>query len=172
MVIFALFWLYCVVTYLNYYFGSYNIESAKAFQFRFNEAAQTAFENKSNYEYVIIDDKTDSALMNYLFVSSYDPANFQELTKAGSLTQEIDKNFRAYKLDNVYLMQPRARNWDEAFALNQFNFNYLLIVTPEQMNEEDPQKINLKLTRNQNLKKTIYYKSGLPAFYVIESKKP
>lgn len=165
-------WLFCVVTYLNFYFGAYNLENAKAFQFGFNEAAKVALENKNNYEYVIIDDRTDSALMNYLFISSYDPAKFQALSSIDSLKYQLSENFTGYKLDNVILMHPKNRNWEKAFSLNQFDKNYLLIVSPEQMNEEDPSKLYRLLTPNQKTMKIINYKSGLPAFYVIESKKP
>lgn len=169
--IFAVIWIFCAVSYLNYYYGAYNLENAQAFQFRFNEAVQIALENKNNYEYVIIDDRTDSALMNYLFVSKYDPEKFQDLVKSNALSTDI-AGFTGNKLDNVILMQPKMKNWDNAFSINQFDKNYLLIVTPEQMNEQSVEKLPKKLTENQKHLDTVYYKTGDPAFYVIASQKP
>lgn len=165
-------WLFSLTAYLNFYFGSYNHENAKSFQFRFNEASQVALENKNNYEYVIIDDSNDSALMNYLFVSAYNPEKFQLLNRTDSINFRLSENFNGYKLDNTIIMKPEIRKWDKAFLESKFEDNYLLIVTPQQMNEEDPEKLLQKLTDNQKLKDTIYYKSGSPAFYVIESLKP
>lgn len=169
--IFVLAWIFCAVSYLNYYYGAYNLENAKAFQFRFNEAVNIALENKSNYEYVIIDDRTDSALMNYLFVSKYDPAIFQNLVKSNTLSTDI-VGFPGNRIDNVILMQPKMKNWDNAFSINQFDKNYLLIVSPEQMNEQTVDKLYKKLTQNQKHLDTVNYKTGDPAFYVIESQKP
>ncbi len=165
-------WLFSLTAYLNYYFGSYNLENAKSFQFGFNEAAKIALENKNNYEYVIIDDSNDSALMNYLFVSAYDPAKFQSLNQTDSINFKLSENFNGYKLDDTIIMKPEIRKWDNAFLNNKFNSTYLLIVTPQQMKEEDPVKLLQRLTDDQKLKDIIYYKSGSPAFYVIESLKP
>ncbi len=69
-------------------------------------------------------------------------------------------------------MQPKMKNWDNAFSINQFDQNYLLIVSPEQMNEQSTDKLYKKLTQNQKHLDTINYKTGDPAFYVIESQKP
>lgn len=162
-------WLFCVGSFLNFYFGAYNLESAKSFQFGFDQAVQKATENKNSYDYVIIDDRTDSALMNYLFLTKHDPALFH--TQISTLKSDI-AGFPGDQIDNVILMKPLMKNWDNAFSINQFNHKYLLIVSAEQMSEQTPEKLYKKLTPNQTLIETIYYKSGLPAFYVISSQKP
>lgn len=168
--LFSIVWVFCVTSYLNFYFGSYNLENAKAFQFGFNEAVQIAVENKNNYEYVIIDDRSDSALMNYLFLTSFDPSKFQTLVKTKTLTNDIS-GFFGDQLDNIILMQPKVKNWENTFSTNQFDKNYLLIVTPEQMKEHSEDKVYRKFAENQKLIKTVHYKTGESAFYVIESKK-
>lgn len=162
-------WAFCVISYLNFYFGAYNLENARAFQFRFNEAVSIALENKNNYEYVIIDDRTDSALMNYLFLTAYDPIKFQTLVKSKTLNNDIS-GFFGDQLDNVILMQPKIKNWDNAFLTNQFDKNFLLIVTADQMREASPDKVDRKLTLDQEHKDTLYYVNKEPAFYIISSK--
>ena len=162
-------WLFNVAFFFNFYFGYYQITGAKSFQYGFNEAVAEAMESKKKYEYVIIDDRRDSALMNYLFMTNYDPHSFQSNLK--SLDFELLQS-RGDKLDNIILMKPGERNWKTIFKKNQLDKNYLLIVSSEQLNEEAQEKVGERLTENQKLLKVIYYKSGTPAFYVIESKQP
>lgn len=164
-------WLFGIMSFLNFYFGAYTTESARAFQFGFNQSAQIAIDNKTKYDYVIIDDKTDSALMNYLFVSNYDPSLLQEKLKSQTLKTEAFK-FPTHQIDNILLMQPSPKDWVSAFSANEFNSNYLLIVSAKQINPESSEKFTDKFTKYQRLLNTIYYKTGQPAFYVISSRKP
>jgi hypothetical protein len=166
-VLFLGFWAFNVLFFLNYYFGSYTIESAKFFQYGFAEAAKTAIRHKSTYDYVIIDDRKDSALMNYLFESSYEPGSFQKASKS---LDAVLGDFKSRKLDNVHFMMPGRRDWPEVFEGDLLGGNYLLIISAEQMEEQTVDKLPSKLTENQKLLDVIYYKNGDPAFYVIESK--
>ena len=170
----ALVWVFSVIFYLNYYFGSYKLESAKFFQYGFSEAVEKAISNHNTYKYVIIDDRNDSALMNFLFVSKFDPSNFQSNIK--NLSFEFGSNnfgkFNGDRLENFYFMKPGRRDWYLAFEKNLINDDYLLIVSSAQLEEQTPQKLQGRLTRNQKLLEVIYYKTGEPAFYIIENKKP
>jgi len=165
----TLIWVFSILSFTNFYFGAYNLESARAFQYGFNEAATQALKNKNSYEYVIIDDKRDSALMNYLFLSKYNPAEFQSQVKSIQ-TKFLD--FDVDKLGNIIFMKPKPRDWENIFRINLVDKNYLLIISSEQLNEESPEKVAKKLTPNQQLLDVIHYKAGNPAFYVISSKKP
>lgn len=165
----VLIWVFSVSFYLNYYFGSYKLESARYFQYGFPEAVKEAINRKADFKYVIIDDRKDSALMNFLFESKYNPSDFQ--AKVSGLSFEFGK-FKADKLDNFYFMKPGRRDWYLAFEDNLINDNYLLIASSEQLEEQTVEKLPGKLTGNQKLLDVIYYKTGEPAFYIIESKKP
>lgn len=162
-------WIFNILFFLNYYFGSYTVESAKFFQYGFPEAVKTALRHKKDYKYVIIDDRRDSALMNYLFETSYDPAGFQKVVK--NLPFEFGK-FQSEKLENVYFMRPGRRDWYGAFKENLIADRYLLIVSSEQLEEQTVEKLPGKLSENQQLLDVIFYKNGDPAFYIIESRKP
>ncbi len=165
----TLVWVVSVVGFLNFYFGTYKIESVRAFQYGFKEAITKAIEEKGNYEYVVIDDKGDSSLMHYLFISKYDPARFQSEIKSIN-TRFID--FDADKVDNVIMLKPKSRDWENIFNINLVDKNYLLIISSEQLNEETPGNVTRKFTPNQKLLDIIYYKTGTPAFYIISSKVP
>lgn len=162
-------WIFSVLFFINYYFGSYTVESAKFFQYGFPEAVKTALRHKKDYKYVIIDDRRDSALMNYLFETSYDPDTFQQVAK--NLPFEFGK-FQSEKLENIYFMRPGRRDWYAAFKDNLIDDGYLLIVSSEQLEEQTVEKLPGKLLKNQRLLEVIFYKNGDPAFYIIESNKP
>ncbi len=165
----VLVWVFGSVFYLNYYFGAYKLESTKYFQYGFPEAVRQALNRKESYKYVIIDDREDSALMNFLFESKYNPSDFQ--AQITGLPFEFGK-FKADKLDNVYFMKPGPRDWYQAFEKNLINDDYLLIASAQQLEEQTVEKLPGRLTKNQKLLEVIYYKTGVPAFYIIESKKP
>lgn len=162
-------WIFAVLAFLNYYFGSYNLESARFFQYGFDQAVKEAVRKQSQYDYVIIDDKYDSALMNFLFLTKYDPATFQAGVKDMTINFSDSK---ADRIGNLILMKPGIRSWDNNFTINLIDKNYLLIVSSEQFNQETPELVYKKFTENQKLLGIIKYKSGTPAFYIIESKKP
>lgn len=167
--LFTIVWVYSLIFYLNHYFGTYNLESAKAFQNGFSQAVQIGLTHKNSYDYVIIDDRRDSALMNYLFQTGYDPALFQ--------SQISDMSFNLYqfpgdKIDNFIMLKPGVKGWKSVFKENRINNDYLLIVSSEQFQEDTVDKVSSQFTENQKLLDVIYYPSGSAAFYVIESKKP
>lgn len=157
------------VSFLNYYFGAYKLESAKAFQYRFAEAVDKATDNTASYDYVIIDDRRDSALMNYLFGAKFDPRVFQ--SGIGSMKAEIAGS-EADRINNLIFMKPGIRDWQDIFSRGLIKGNFLLIVSSEQLREETPEKVVPKLTENQKMTEVIYYKNSGPAFYVIETKMP
>lgn len=163
----VLLWVFGAAFYLNYYFGAYKLESAKYFQYGFPEAVKQALNRKDGYKYVIIDDREDSALMNYLFESEYDPSDFQ--ARIADMPFEFGK-FKAERLDNVYFMKPGFRDWYQAFKDNLINDDYLLIASAVQLEEQTIEKLPGRLTKNQKVLEVIYYKTGVPAFYIIESK--
>lgn len=164
----ALIWIFGVISFLNFYFGAYKLSSERAFQYGFNEAVTKAIESKNSYDYVVMDNKGDTALMNYLFVSKYDPNLFQKnLPNMKSRFFDFD----ADQIDNIVMLKPGARNWEIIFNINLIDKDYLLIISAEQLEEQSPEKVNKKLTTNQKLLDVIRYKSGEPAFYVISSHK-
>lgn len=166
--IYAIFWVFGVIFFLNYYFGAYKFESAKYFQYGFSEAVEKASKQTDNYDYVIIDDRKDSALMNYLFGTSYDPFKFQSQIK--DLPFELS-GIKGSKLGNLVFFDPDTRDWATIFSKNKINKNFLLVVSAEQFEEQTIEKVPQKLTENQKLLDIIYYQNGDVAFYVIESKK-
>lgn len=159
------FWIFGVIFHLNYYFGSYKIEAAKFFQYGFSEAADQAISHKNGYKYVIIDDRKDSALMNYLFRASFNPADFQSKRAEAKIGP-----FQADKLDNVYLMRPGRRDWYKVFEENLINEDYLLIASADQLEEQTVEKLPARIGEDQKVLNIIYYQNGDPAFYVIEHK--
>lgn len=161
-------WIFGVLYFLNYYFGSYKIESAKAFQYGFREAANEAAEFKDRYDYVIIDDRNDSALMNYLLASNYNPADFQP--QANSLGYEIS-GIKSARLGNVLFFDPKRRDWASIFSKNLINEDFLLIVSAEQFEEQTISKVPEKLTKYQKMLDVIFQQNGDVAFYVIENRK-
>lgn len=165
----AIVWMFSVVSLLNFYFGIYTLDSAKDFQYGFNEAVTKALDNKNSYDYVIIDNKGNSALMNYLFVSKYDPNLFQA-NLPGIKTRFFD--FEGDKIDNIIMLKPGSRNWENIFNINLTDKKYLIIISAEQLGEQSPEKVSGIFTKNQKLIDIIRYKSGLPAFYVISSQIP
>lgn len=160
-------WLFSFGFFVNYYFGAYKIESARYFQYGFKQAVQKAIERQYGYDYVIIDDRRDSALMNYLFETKYDPVNFQ--SQINSLNFELD-SIQGVKLGKLIFTKPAGRDWGNIFTKAQIDEDVLLIVSSEQFEEETVEKVPNKLTKNQKLLDVIYYQTGLPAFYIIESK--
>lgn len=160
-------WVLNTTSFLNFYYGPYNLEAARAFHYGFDEVAQKALKNKDSYDYVIIDDKSDSGLMNYLFASKYDPSVFQSKVK-DLRTQFID--FEADQLDNIIFMRSGTRNWENAFGKNLLDKSYLLLVSANQLNEETPENVAKKLTPTQKHLDTILYRTGNPAFYEISSR--
>ncbi len=169
VLIFSIFWFFGVLFFLNYYFGVYKIESAKQFQYGFSEAAKKALVSRQAYDYVIIDDRRDSALMNYLIASNYDPNEFRKRIPELPFVLSDQK---AAKLDNVLFFDPATRDWASIFTKNTIDKNFLLIVSAEQFEEQTIKKVPEKLTRNQKLLDIIYQQNGAVAFYVIQSKKP
>jgi len=159
-------WLFNLLFFLNHYFGAYRIDSAKAFQYGFSEAVSKALEHTKGRDYVIIDDREDSALMNYLFDTSYDPKTFQ--SQVNSLQFEIGQ-FKAKKINNLVFAEPGSRDWSNIFRHNLIQGNYVLIVSARQLEEESSIKVHEKLTRNQKLLEIIKNPLGNPAFYIIES---
>ena len=154
-------------SFLNYYLGAYKLDSAKVFQYGFNQAVDKAVDNIASYDYVIIDDRRDSALMNYLFNTGYDPKAFQ--SQINGLQTKIAGS-EGDKINNLIMMKPGVRDWQEIFYRNLITGKLLLIVSAEQLQEQSPEKVALKLTKNQKMLEVIYYKYDSPAFYVIESR--
>lgn len=168
LLMFILLYGFGVISFLNYYFGAYKLVSAKAFQYGFAEAVDKAADNTASYDYVIIDDRRDSALMNYLFDTKFDPKIFQ--SGIDNLETSIALA-EAVKVNNLIFMKPGIRDWQDIFVRGLVDGRYLLIVSAEQLGEETPEKIPAKLTENQKLLEVIYYGNSGPAFYVIESMK-
>jgi len=154
--------------FLNFYFGAYSWESGEGFQDGFSQLVRKAIELKGEYDYVIIDDRRDSALMSYLFESKMDPVSFQ--SGVNNMKVELLPRFEALKLDNIYFMFPSEKNWYGVFDENKLSGKVLLIASAKQMDNTSPEKVAGKLTNKQKLLGTIRYKSGIPAFYIIESK--
>lgn len=164
----GLIWVFGIIFFVNYYFGAYKIESAKYFQYGFPQAIQEALKHKDSYDYVIIDDRKDSALMSYLFETKYDPALFQ--SQIHSLNFNIAE-FQGEKINNLIFLRPETRDWENIFGKNLIDKNYLLVVSAAQFEEETVRKVPEKLTANQQLLDVIYDSNNAAVFYVIESKK-
>lgn len=164
----GLVWIFGVVFFINYYFGAYKTESAKYFQYGFSEAVNKSLEHKETQDYVIIDDRRDSALMNYLFDSKIDPVLFQQQIK--NLPFQIS-GIKSSKLGNIVFLDPDTRDWANIFARNLIDENFLLVVSAEQFEEQTIEKVPNKLTKNQKLLDVVYYQNGDVAFYLIQSKK-
>lgn len=162
-------WIFGVVFFINYYFGAYRIESAKYFQYGFSEAVKKASNQTETSGYVIIDDRRDSALMNYLFDSKYDPALFQQEVR--SLPFSIS-GIKSSRLGNIIFMDPDTRDWARIFAKNLIDENFILAVSAPQLEEQTIEKVPGKLTRSQKLLDTVFYQNGDVAFYIIRSNKP
>lgn len=165
----SLTWVFSAGFFLNHYFGAYKIESSKFFQYGFSEAVLKGLAQTEAQDYVIIDDRGDSALMNYLFDTNYDPAVFQGQIKV--LPFEIS-GMKSSKLGKLVFMDPGIRDWANIFAKNLIDKNFILVVSASQFEEQTIEKVPEKLTRNQRLLDVIFYQNGDVAFYVIESRKP
>lgn len=167
ILVFIMLYGFGAVSFLNHYFGAYKLNSAKVFQYGFAEAVDKATDNIPSYDYVIIDDRRDSALMNYLFNTKFDPKVFQS---GISDMRIVIVGSEADKINNLIFMKPGIRDWHDIFGRGLIEGRYLVIVSSEQLGEETPEKVPSKLTENQKLLETIYYRNNSPAFYVIESK--
>jgi len=95
---------------LNYFFGIYRLESASPFQWGFNQVVTLASSKSPEYDHIFIDVENDSALMAYLFNLKIDPVFVQ--TRQPLPVVEPFPDTQAVILDNIYLMRPGVRFWN------------------------------------------------------------
>lgn len=161
--------IWCVIFFFNFYFGIYNTINGKQFQYGFRQAVETAIAREKDFEFVVIDDRDDSALMDYIFYTQMDPALFQSQIKTlGTTLLDYD----ADRIGNIIMMKPGDRLWQNIFKGDMLYNHYLAIISADQMNEQDINKLPDKFNKSQILIDVIKYKSGEPAFYVIDSQLP
>ncbi len=158
--------LFQLTVFLNFYFGAYSWESAEFFQYGFSESVQKAIDKKDNYEYIVVDGGRDSALMNYLFVTKFDPKQFQNIKD--NMKTSLD-DMEVNKINNFYFLYPGSRNWFSYFERNKILKRYLLVVSASSLNDTTPTSVEEKLSDEQQLIDVIYYPDGIPAFYLIEN---
>lgn len=125
------FWVYflllagsCLMVF-NYFFGIYRLESARPFQWGFDQAINLAIANSPRYNLVVVDLKNDSPLMAYLFTTKLSPAKFQSLEPLPTyhLTPEVSGN----KFGNILLLSPGSRTWTDIIHQPKFPSQTLII---------------------------------------------
>lgn len=165
--VYLILYIYQNFIFLNNYFTSYAWDSAKDFQYGFQEASQRANFFKDSYTNIFLDDNDGSLLMAYLFTTKYDPASFQKI--APTIRTELYPKAQTDKVGNLYFMVPASRDWLNILVTQKLPGKNLLIISASQAKEQDPKKLQGELGFRGKLIETIYYPSKLPAFYVIEA---
>jgi hypothetical protein len=93
-----------------YFFTTYRIKSASAFNAGFSEAVSLALANTRKYDRVIIDAHNESVLLPYLFVSKTDPLIFQKSFPLPA--EDITTGISGYKFGNIFILYPGTRDWN------------------------------------------------------------
>jgi len=144
-------WLVACGIVLNYFFGIYRLESASPFQWGFNQVVTLASSKSPEYDHIFIDVENDSALMAYLFNLKIDPVFVQ--TRQPLPVVEPFPDTQAVILDNIYLMRPGVRFWNN---LRPSGKNLIIASAKSPLLDKlEP-------------KQTIMYPDFTPAFYVFE----
>jgi 4-amino-4-deoxy-L-arabinose transferase-like glycosyltransferase len=94
-----------------YFFTTYRVLSAVAFNTGFTEAAAYAREQEGKYDQIVLDGHNESFLMAYLFVTKYDPKVFQKSFPLPSGT--IATGVEGYKFGSTYILYPGTRDWSK-----------------------------------------------------------
>ncbi len=138
----------------DYFFSFYRFESAKPFQYGFDQVVNIAVNNSKSYDRVIVDLHEDSGLMAYLFNSRLAPAAFQSMHPLNQV--EVVPGISGIAFSNMLFLSPGSRNWFDIFQNSSFHGNNLIISAADQ-----PQ-----LDRMTVISK-IHYPDSTPAFYTF-----
>lgn len=149
-----LYFISCIFIY-NYFFGPYRFESAKPFQWGFDQAIKIARQNSPKYDHVYLDFRQDSPLMSYLFTTRLDPAQFQSLHPL-PVTQPFPDT-SANQFGNIVLLHPGTRFWTNIFDTSHYRGRNLIISAADQP------LLNTQITDKQ----TISYPDSSPAFFIF-----
>ncbi len=106
------FFIYFIIVTVTvyYFFTTYRITSASAFNSGFSEAISLALNNTQKYDRVIIDAHNESVLLPYLFVSQTDPLKFQKSFPLPA--EDITTGISGYKFGNIFILYPGTRDWN------------------------------------------------------------
>lgn len=147
----------------TYYFSVYKWESAKPFQYGFDQAIKTAV-TSSNYGRIILDGKSDSLLMAYLFYTKFDPVKFQAMLPLPSV--QPYSNVYGNQFDNLFLLFPGERVWRTIWNDGETGKRTLLIVATGQPELEPSKPLPSNIVRLGS----IDYPDSSVAFQVIEGR--
>lgn len=153
LVAFLILYTYYVFSFGYYYFSNYRFESQIPFHWGFMTIAQLALDNSHNHYQVIVDLHHESDLMAFLVQAKYDPKVLQANLPLPQT--EVVPGVMANKFNNIYILGPGDRSWDDYFKENKIAHGTLLILAADK-------KTNLPVL------KTIYYSDQTEAFNLIE----
>jgi len=163
-----MFWIYLSVLLISsifvfsFYFSVYHWESAKPFQYGFDQVIQKTLENKSKYDRIVIDGKNDTLLMAYLFNTSFDPAQFQSILPLPVV--QPYSNVYGNQFDNIFLLFSGERTWRTIWNDGKTGKNTLLIVA----NGQPELELSKSLPSGVKRKDIIYYPDSSVAFQLLE----
>lgn len=146
----------------SYYFSIYRWESAKPFQYGFDQVIQKTLENKSKYDRIIVDGKNDTLLMAYLFYTQFDPLKFQQMQPTPVV--QPYSNIYGNQFENIFLLFPGERVWRTIWNDGKTGKSTLLIVANGQPNLELSKDLPSGISR----KEVIYYPDSSVAFQLLE----
>ncbi len=150
---FIAFYLIAIFQSFGNNFTLYRVDSAAPFQWGYSDMINKAISYSKQYDKVILDFHNDSALMAYLFTTTYSPS---QLHKMLPLTQDkLTAELSAQKFgDNIYVLPPGSRTWSKI----DLKGNILVISRADQplLDSYSP-KIE-----------SIYYPDKITAFYIFK----
>jgi len=139
------------IFFLNYFFGTYRLESAHPFQWGYDQMVKIASSRSADYDHVFVDVENNTALMAYLFNLKVDPVYVQSHQPLPVVEPFPDS--QAVILNNIYLMRPGTRRWDN---LKPSGKNLVIA------------SFTLPFVDKYEPKQTILFPDFTPAFYVFE----
>jgi len=134
----------------GYYFTHYRFESAQPYQWGFSQMAKLAYSKAGQYDRVILDFGSDSALMAYLFTNKIPPRKL-------NFSKQI-LNTETPDLGNIYLLPPGSRSWSDIVTQKLLSGRNLVIAAANTL--PNPGVVPAP-TR-------IDYPNSQPAFYTFE----
>lgn len=149
-----IFWLYSLVILFNlvlvygYYFNTYRSESAQPFMWGEDQLVTLVKTQAPKYDRVIVDLKSESLLMAYLFYGHVRPTQLHNVTLFGSVD--------TVAFGNIYLANAGVRTWVEILASPEYTGHNFIIA--------DFRGDKLDKVKN---KQEIDYPDTTPAFYTF-----